>query len=358
MTGFDYGNARVRAMKTWLMPGRDLENLAAIESLPGLIAALTHTAYRKPIEGALASLEGLDCISTALRNDLVNTLGKIRCFYQNHAGDLVAISLRRFDVHNLKAVLRGLARHLSPGEILLTVLPVGDIHNELLSDLARASTAREAIDLLASMRLAIAQPLMRLRSERPGTGVPEMELALERWYYQDAKRILASLSGESIVLAAALDMELDLTNLLTVFRFVNAPAEWKSLREWVGSNDLRILLLGPGKIGFDLLVRTGEQDSLDAAVETLAGTSFAPALRDGLAAYHQTFRLSDIEKSLRRFRLQWMKGLIPKDSLGMGLVLGYISLKTNEIDNIRWIAQAIHLGLKTDEIQANLAFTV
>ena len=56
MSGFDYGNARLRALKSKLLSQRDLDALAESGSLQGLIAAMTKTAYRKPIEAALAPL--------------------------------------------------------------------------------------------------------------------------------------------------------------------------------------------------------------------------------------------------------------------------------------------------------------
>ena len=54
MSDYDYGNARLRAMKSRLLSWRELETLINIDNLQGLIAALTKTAYRKPVEAALA----------------------------------------------------------------------------------------------------------------------------------------------------------------------------------------------------------------------------------------------------------------------------------------------------------------
>jgi len=36
------------------------------------------------------------------------------------------------------------------------------------------------------------------------------------------------------------------------------------------------------------------------------------------------------------------------------VVLGYVALKINEINNIRWIAHGITLGAKPDDIRAGL----
>jgi vacuolar-type H+-ATPase subunit C/Vma6 len=67
MSGYDYGNARLRAMKSRLLSGRDLEALAEIGSLDGLIAALAKTVYRETVEIALVRASGLACVNEALR---------------------------------------------------------------------------------------------------------------------------------------------------------------------------------------------------------------------------------------------------------------------------------------------------
>jgi len=356
MSNFDYGNARLRAMKSRLLSRHELEALAEVGSLRGLIAALTKTPYRKPVEAALARTSGMNCIASALRDDLINTLGKIQSFYRDEAGEMVAMVMRSYDLHNLKGILRGLAHHVSPAEILSVLLPVGELKSDLLGELARAPDPRAAIDLLASINSPFAQPLLKLRAEYPGADIPRLELALEQWSFSQAKGFLESEHQDGKILSSALDLDADLANLLTVLRFARTPEERKLLREWLGEEDLYPLLLGPGSLSFDLFVQAGMQDTLDAAVDTFAGTIYADSLRTGLEAYAKSRRLSELERQLRRFRLRWMFEKILSDPLGIGVVLGYSALKVNEVGNLRWIAQGTSLGLSAQSTRVNLEF--
>jgi len=356
MADFDYGNARIHAMKSRLMARRDLEVLADSGSLQGLITTLAKTAYRKSIEAALTRASGLESIAQAIRMDLINTIGKARDFYQEDAGAMVSIALRPYDLHNLKTILRGLARNVPSAEILSALLPVGELKYEILAELARAPGPRAAIDLLASMNEPIAQPLLKLRAQRPGAEIPEMELALHQWHYQEALKFMENAPSGAEVLASAQRLDADVENLLTVLRFVHDPGERRHLHERGSWGDLSQLLVEPGTLQHALLVRVGSQDSLDAAIELLAGTNYEAALRAGLEAFKQTGRLSEFEKHLRRFRLNWFSRLIFKDPLGIGVFLGYMALKINEIDNLRWITHGIHLGLGSGEIKAGLEF--
>jgi len=356
MSGYDYGNARLRAMKSWLLTRSEMEALAETGSPQALINALAKTAYHKAIEAALVRTSGIDCVAEALSRDLVDTLGKVHSFYNGREGQMIAILLRAYDVHNLKTILRGLSKQAAPDEITSALVPVGELTLNVMTRLARAPEPRAAIDILASMRLSIAQPLLEFRIKYPGAGIPEMELALEQWHLQQARAYVQTSRRGTDLLSAALDIEADLTNLLIVLRFVHSPLERQVLHSQLRTDDLGQLLVGPGRLPFALLTQIGEQSSLEQVVELLAGTPYQVPLRAGLEAYTRSYRLSVIEKQLRRFRLRWMANLIVKDPLGMGVPLGYFALKISEASNIRWIAQGINLGLEANAIKAELEF--
>jgi len=354
MSDFDYGNARLHALKSRLLSLNELETLADNANLSGLIAALAQTSYRKPVEAALTRASGLECINEALRLDLTQTLGNIRSFFQDNAHDMAAIVLRIYDIHNLKTILRGLTKNISPGDILPVLLPVGDLDYFTLADLTRTSGPRGAIDMLASMNLPISQPLLRLRVEHPGADVFDMELALDQWYFRDANTYLKNSAQTDEALFATLKLDADIVNLLTVLRFAHAPTERKLLGNRSGLQDTQHLFVGPGRLSFATLSRAASEDTVKAAVETLAGTLYEDPLRKGLQAYAQSNRVSSFEKQLKKFRLDWARRLIAKDPLGIGVLIGYLALKINEVSNIRWIANSINLGLKPNAIRTEL----
>lgn len=351
MSDYDYGNARLRAMKSRLLPRRELETLAESNSLPGLITALIRTAYRKSVESALARTSGMDCIAEAMRLDLTSTLGNVRLFYPDSARQLVDIVLRTYDIHNLKTILRGLNKNVPQQEILQALLPIGNLDLSVLMELTRAPGPRGVVDMLASMNLDIAQPLLQVRAD-----VNEMELVLDQWHFREAMDLLKKEFRSEETLFAALELDADITNLLTVMRFAYAPAEGKLLSGRSVAPEFERFFVGPGRLPFALLSRAANQETVESAVEVLSGTPYGEALRTGLQAYTQTNRLSSFEKHLSRYRLERTSRLISKDPLGIGVLVGYLAQKTNEVSNIRWIAHGINLVLKPDAIRSELEF--
>lgn len=341
-------------MKSRLLSRRDLEALSDAGSLRALVAALARTPYRRELESALVRLTDREAILVALRDDLETTVTSIRRFYSGGAAVRVNLLLQAYDIRNLKAVLRGIGSQAAPDEIRSALLPAGTLTRDVLLELAQAPNPRTAIDLLATMGLPFARPLLHLRAGRPGATIQEMEVQLDRWYFEDALASAAELADETLL--AALQLEADLVNLQTVLRLAAAPDERRTLGEWLGTEELDELFVGPGRISFELLTNAVRQESVPGAVELLAQTPYAGPLSRGLELHRRNGRLSSFERQLHRFRLASYTRLIARQPLAIGVVLGYLALKTNEVDNLRWIANGIYLGMNPDRIRAQLVY--
>lgn len=354
MAEYDYGNARLRAMKSRLLSGNDLEKLIGADSIEGVINYLAKTNYQSAVEIALTMTSGIESIEIALRYNLESTVGKIPEFYQDEAGKLVAILLRNYDIHNVKAILRGVTNSLPSGEILKSLLPVGELDIHLLRNMSRLPNTREVIDSLASLGIPLAQPLIGLRVEKPGAELFEFELALDNWHYQEAKRNTRHARSMDKSIRDFLALDADIANISTVLHLLEDKGESKRLNDYFRGEAIEKVLIGPGYIPFVDLIKAYGQGGIVKSIETLSVTYLGPSLHDGLNRFEKSHRLTDIEKSLRRYKLEWTAGRIVKDPLGIGVVIGYLALKMNEISNIRWISKGISLGLRRDAIQAEL----
>lgn len=356
MSGFDYGNARIRAMKSRLIPGQELIELAESESVQELISALSHTDYKKPIEAALAYSIGMECITLALLNAMVQTLNNIINFYHDEPHQMINIILQRYDIDNLKAILRGLSNNVPSPEIQRALLPVGETGREVLEYLTKAPGLREAIDTMASMNLTIAYPLIKLRTQYPGASTFDMEIELEKWYFDESIKHLESLRTDSSNLETALKLDADFINLLTIMRSVHELDGYENLQSAVGN--ITRLFVGPGFIAFEWLKKTAQVDQMEAIQVGLSGSKYEQAFIEGLEVYKNSGKLSDLEKRLKCYQVDWTRKLINKDPLGIGLVIGYLALKMQELRNLRWIAQGVNMNLKSESIQKQLEFCV
>lgn len=352
--GYEYSNARLRAMKSRLLTTRDYHMLAGSGTLERLLTALTRTPYAESIEATLVRGGELVAINAAFSHNLLATVSKIRRFFAESERQIVTTALRIYDVHNIKAILRGVENNVPPSEIRATHLPIGDLSDNILAELAIAPDSRAVIDLMASLRLPYARPLLSLRADHPNAEIPEFELALDRWYFEHAFAELDSKRNGAAGLRTALELEADLINLLTVLRLAHTPSDIPLTLKRFQADSVEALFVGPGRISYAGLVQAAGQPSLEAAVHHLRDTPYGNALASGLDAYYHSQRLSDFERHLLHYRLNWRAGLIRQDPLGIGVLLGYLALKINEIGNLRWVTYGINSGLSSTKLMAEL----
>ncbi len=353
MPGFDYANARLRAMKSRLLPREELAVLADEADLEAMLNALTRTPYRKAAELALVRHDGLTALTRTLQVDMDGRLKKIERFFTGKTADLVQLVLIRYDVDNLKAVLRGLSQQLPAEEILAATLSRGTIVASDLTQLAQAANAREAIDLLATWRFPIAQPLLALRVEKPGAALWQMETALEQWYFDEVE---AEEQKAGRALRDYLGLYADCTNMMTVIRLVGQEGRAIFFRRQFDAANPLPLLIGPGKLPFRLLVEAAQEETVQEAVSRLDSTTYGRTLAEALGQYRSTGRISIFERALHRLRLRQAASFFVRDPHGIGILLGYLFLSGNELANLRRVGQGIYLRRPTAEIQADLLF--
>lgn len=356
MSEYDYGNARLRAMKSRLLSSEQLLHLAELGNIELLLTELNNTPYQRSAELAIVRAFGFERITKLLQLHLIEMVAKIRRFYTGTSAELISLLLMRYDIHNLKAILRGLSQHVPPEQIMIALLPIGELEHSNLTQLVATERPRTAIDLLASMRFMIAIPLVKLRSQKPNATVSEMELCLEQWYFDYAADRLENLHEQDSALAQALLVEADLINLLTALRFVHIPHERQHLMEQLQINQLNQLFVRAGKLSHQVLEEVAFSGGMQTAIEHLRLSVYGKVLSDSLNHYLKSKLLSELERGLQRHRVWTLSRHIIKDPLGIGVPLGYLVLKENEIRNLRAIAWGIALGHDANTIKNDLEF--
>ena len=115
-TGYDYGNARLRAMKSRLLTRLELEELVDSSSMEGLITALANTTYRQAIQAALVRASGIACIAEALKQDLEEKYRRVdysraQEFQKKYAISLLCETSSKTGYNN-DLVFKELAKHI------------------------------------------------------------------------------------------------------------------------------------------------------------------------------------------------------------------------------------------------------
>ncbi|MCK9579196.1 MAG: ATP synthase A1 subunit C [Methanoregula sp.] len=347
----DYGyiNARMRGMKSRLLSHSTLNDLVTRPDLDSLITDLENTPYRDEIIKAKGQMTGILCIEYALRENFTHTFRKIQNFAkQEEAEQYIVIFLHRWDVQNIKTILRGKNIHVTNEEILSCLVPAGEMDQATLQELLKQPDVRAVIDMLATWRIRYAKCLTEAFPEFFRIkDLAVLECALDRYYYTDAIDSVRVPGYNNQIIRDFIQLEIDVTNIKTVLRMI---------RDHVGPDDARRYLVGGGK-EFDerKLNHMLTLPAIEDVVKYLAATPYR-FLADIPESAIRTQRISVIEKQLERFLIKKGVGAFLLEPLSVASVIGYFWAKYNEITNIRIISRCKTADVSPDLLKEELIY--
>ncbi|MBN1193938.1 MAG: V-type ATPase subunit [Methanomicrobiaceae archaeon] len=336
-------------MNSRLLAREELDRLMHKPDIDGVISELERSPYRPEIEKASVRYSGIHCIENALRADLARTSQKILRMVRDEPFEkYVRISLNKWDIQNIKTVMRGKNIHVPVEEILECVVPAGELDEATFVELAKKPDVRSVIDLLATWEVEYAMPLTQNYDKfKKKRDLAVLEYALDKFHY---RRVLAILKGRSYDEALVRDLvktEIDITNIKSMLRMIRdgvSPEDGKNILIEGGNSFTAAMLL-------DLIGKRSFRDALSA----LATTPYS-GIADLSGARADGGNISVLEKELDRFLIRKGIAVFRTDPLSIAVVIGYLWAKNNEITNIRIISRCINAFVPDEEIREELLY--
>jgi V/A-type H+-transporting ATPase subunit C len=266
---------------------------------------------------------------------------QIYSFAEGRLREMIGLYLERYDLDNVKAIVRGKVYGAPASEIEESLLPAGELAPDLLSDLVQAKDVDGVFALLGGTIFAAS--LAKL-GKRPSdvTDWSRWEDVLSQLYYA---RLLDSVAGESEanrLLKEFIQREIDVLNLKSLLRtwLAKSRFNWEIFID--GGRELKLKDLHD-------LVASDEADLLKRLSEFDLSKPIVPELQ-GLAkkGVGSVMRRVEIE------RLRLAERYSHLHPLSVLPVLDFILRKDREVQNLRIIARGKESGLPTPDIRALL----
>jgi vacuolar-type H+-ATPase subunit C/Vma6 len=336
VTGYDYGNARLRARRALLLRREHYAGLLG-HDLPGLLAALMATSYRPQAEAAAgASGGGLGLLYRVAHDHLAAALADVPGLYRNRAGDVAAAVLGRFDVHNVLTALRAAHRGGTAAVTGTAFVAAGRVDARTAREASGQPDLPAAARLLAGRRLpdpdSAAALLAAARQYEPGASLGSVEHAVACAARAHQLRVLTAAGAEAEPAASALRRETDDANLLVALRLREAAQERPGQGPWSP-------YLPGGTVPAGLLAAI---QGAPARADVLAAAAPAPdRWRSALAAWAERGDLAALQGGLETGRLRTELRLLRRaDPLGAATILQHVLAHQAQARNIRLLAQA------------------
>ena len=346
-TDAGYANARLRGMRSHLLPRSFYERLIEASDLTQVVKELMDTEYGPDLEDQLVRGRTAAVIDDALKNNMVQAYRKVFKFLHPDARKLLSTLLGRWDVFNIKTILRGAHFHVAADDIKTSFFPVGYLSTEELEALAKFDDVRIVIDTMAMWGYVYASPLRRAYPEYSRSkDLAPLELALDRQYAEWAASRLLGGGTDVDVARRVLGMQIDTANLVMVFRLLKADAE--SLK--VGS----YFLEGGRVIRRKQFLELARLSDVDEVLDYLKNTPYAAALDTAALRYLENASIPVFERALEDLlmRRALLSGI--RDPHGVGVAIAYLFGKQNEITNVRIIVKGKAVGMPADRVREEL----
>jgi V/A-type H+-transporting ATPase subunit C len=297
-----------------------------------IITELEKTPYREEIVKASVQHAGLACIEVALRMDIARTFRKIYSLFENEKDEKYARTLlNRWDVHNIKTILRGKNIHEPSSEILGCLIPAGELDEATLVELVKQPDVRGVIDLLATWRIIYSLPLtQQFKEYSEKRDLAMMEYALDKFYFAIALDTIRGNTDDDRIMREMVATEIDVTNIRSVLKMIRDRIPIEEAQEF----------LIPGGAVLDekrlvLLVKAG---TIKDAMKQLMGTPYEFLGQVPEETFKQE-KISLFEKELERFLIRKGTGWFLGDPLSIAIAIGYVWAKFTEVTNIRIISR-------------------
>jgi V/A-type H+/Na+-transporting ATPase subunit C len=346
-TDAGYANARVRGMRSHLLPRAFYERLIELPDVTQIVKTLMETEYGQDLEGEVVHGFTSDVIDEALRANMIRAYRKVLGFVDPHIRKLLSTLLGRWDVFNIKTILRGAHNHVPFDEIKTSFFPAGYLGVDELEALARFDDVRAVVDTMAVWGLVYAAPL---RESYPAyaesADLAPMELALDRQYAEWAASRLIGHAQDVQVARRVLGMQIDTANLVMVFRLLKADAE--------STKAGRYFLDGGLVIRRELFLELAQLSDVDEVLDRLRKTKYAAVLDQAALRYLESGSITVFERALEEMLMKTAVLSSIRDPQGVGVSISYLYGKQNEITNLRIIVKGKAVGMPADRVREEL----
>jgi V/A-type H+-transporting ATPase subunit C len=329
---YAYITGRVRAMKTKLVPAEMYARMMGMD-MSEIARYLEETQYKDEIDALSKDYSGVELIEHATFANLAKTFRKLERVSIDEPSFLILEYLRRWDVWNIKTLLRGKFYGASDTEITKYLVPAGELSPEFLEELAKKDSITDIISAFGGTDYSSAL------EHYDGKDLASLENALDKLYYFRMERAVGgTLSVGGGLLLKYVRREVDIRNLITLFRMNKAGVDAAVTQE---------NLIPGGKLHEELSRMAGQP--FGEFLRGLEGYPFWSSISD--IASVDLDAVSRIEARLRAYLIRYAWALSNYHPLSILPVLGYMVSKETEVSNIRKIVRGKEAGLPAELIE-------
>jgi V/A-type H+-transporting ATPase subunit C len=346
---YAYACARVKARKSSLLPKDTYPRFLNMD-LPQIGRSLGEGQYRREVDELSSTHAGVDLIERATYLNLARTYHSVLDFTTGELHSMVRLFLNRWDVYNIKTVLRGKLAGADWRHVDEELVLAGAFHVSMFRSLFESGGPEEMAAILgrATADYDFEPALLRLIREQGGAlpDLARLENEMERDYYIRLQSVVPETTRANRLFLEYLRMESDVVNLKTLFKLKFGDAAVENAAE---------LLIPAGEELTPAVQRAlVAAEGYDAFLAELSRLRLYERLRVPASSAPAQGSLNEVLLALDRHLMQRALSFSHLYPLSVLPVIDYLLRKRTEVDNIRIIARGKQSGLPEETIRSLL----
>jgi V/A-type H+-transporting ATPase subunit C len=338
---YPYATARIKAKKSFLLEKETYSKLLNMD-LSEIGRFLGETQYKEEMAELASRYDGVNLIELGTSRNLARMNTQVLAFCTGDLHEMVEKYLGRWDMYNVKTILRGKFYGASAEEIQEDIVASGRMNEEYLNYLISLSTVN---DVLEDIRKKGNMPIpdeVRAQYDATGTLAP-IEDFLDKLFYERLLGCVDCTSSPEKILHSFLKKEVDVTNLMTLLKLKREGVELDKIGNY--------FIEGGQELSVKELTRLVSMESFEATIGELSKLSFYEEIKDALEKAKAKGSLTDVALTMQKHLAASSQKFSHIYPLSVLPIIDFMIRKKIEVDNIRIIARGKESGLDVDHIK-------
>ena len=341
---FAYACTRVKAKKRFLL-SREIYSRMLVMDVHEIGRFLGETQYREEMTRFGSRYTGANLVEVAVTRSLGDTYSTILSFTTGHLREMVRDYLKRWDMYNVKTILRGKTTKVKDEDIIDTLVPAGAFSEDYLKSFIAMGSIEEIMEAFSK------EPSLRITPELVREVVDSGRLAtledhLDRSFYADLLKVVKRTDKADALLNQFIKREVDVTNIKVLL---------KLKAERIPEDQIAKYMI-PGGMEYDIdrLRSLAAVESVGPIFEDLERSSMYEGMKDAIERYKTEKRLSGMTIALDKTLIGASEKFAHFYPLSVLPIVNYMIRKKAEVDNIRIIARGKQADLSSKVIEGLL----
>ncbi len=342
---YPYTYVRTVVMRTLLFKRDDYNKMLKM-SFSEIAKFLQDSHYRDEINELATEYSGADLLERALNRNLSASFKKLIRISSEQLALPITEYLKRKDIEDIKTIIRGKFINADEKSITSSITAAGTLSYDFLVSLLKKSSVEEILKSTEIFESPLLEKCLKELSEK--NTLAGIENALDKHYYTHLLQFSYLLPKEGALFRDFLLKEVDILNILTLFRLKKAKLGNDSIKDFI--------ILSGNKKDDARITSLANAGDLEALSKALKKSQYKDIVEKGIEEFKNSGSLITLEIELYKYLLKHSVLLLHQHPLSIDVILGYMFAKDLEVRNLRIIVKGKQLGLSDSFIESQLVY--